>query len=104
MNVNPVASTALQEIADSLKEIHSSGGTEASKEGGFANYLKKSIGDVNDMLAMADKKSVELSTGKSENLHDAMITFEKAETALKLLVQTRNKALEAYHEVMRMQV
>ena len=46
---------------------------------------------------------MELAVGKSENLHEAMIGYEKAETALKLLVQVRNKALDAYHEIMRMQ-
>ena len=45
-----------------------------------------------------------MAVGKTENLHDAMISMEKAETALKLMVQVRNKAIEAYHEVMRMQV
>ena len=45
-----------------------------------------------------------MAVGKTENLHDAMINFEKAESAFKLLVQVRNRAIEAYHEIMRMQV
>ena len=70
----------------------------------FGAYLNKSIGDVNQLLQSSDKKATDLATGKSENLHEAMIGFEKAETAFKLLVQVRNKAIEAYHEIMRMQV
>lgn len=103
MNVGSVNSSALQEISRDLAEIH--GGSSAnSQESGFAGFLQKSMTDVNNLLAQADKKSLDLATGKSENLHDAMISFEKAETALKLMIQTRNKAIEAYQEVMRMQV
>ena len=71
--------------------------------GNFASFLNQSVNDVNTLLNASDKKSVAVAVGKSENLHDAMIGYEKAETALKLLVQVRNKAIEAYHEVMRMQ-
>lgn len=71
---------------------------------GFGAYLKNSLNDVNQLMNTSDKKAADLAVGKAENLHDAMITFEKAETAFKLLVQVRNRAIEAYHEIMRMQV
>jgi flagellar hook-basal body complex protein FliE len=74
------------------------------KEPSFAAMLDRSVGDVNKLLNESDKKQTEVAVGKSENLHDAMISFEKADTALKLLVQVRNKAIDAYHEIMRMQV
>ena len=79
------------------------GGPERSAET-FRSVLEKSVKEVNEMLLGADEKNVELAVGKAENLHEATIAIEKAETALKLLVQVRNKALEAYHEIMRMQV
>lgn len=79
-------------------------GKSGSKDSSFLMELERSVDEVNGLLREADRKSTELVTGKSENLHGAMITMEKAETALKLLVQIRNKAIEAYHEVMRMQV
>ena len=66
--------------------------------------MENSIGQVDQLLKVADEKNVNLVSGKSENLHEAMIAFEKAESAFKLLVQVRNKAMEAYNEVMRMQV
>lgn len=82
----------------------SSGSDEATPGANFTDYLKKSMGDVNELLNSADKKASDLAVGRSENLHDASIAMEKAETALKLLVQVRNKALDAYHEIMRMQL
>ena len=66
--------------------------------------LAKSISETNDLIQVSDQKGKELAVGKTENLHEAMIGFEKAETALKLLVQVRNKALEAYNQVLAMQV
>jgi flagellar hook-basal body complex protein FliE len=102
MNINPINSMIPH---GQLAETVSVPGMQESKNsGGFASYLNESLGEVNSLLGDADKKSMEMAVGKTENLHDAMITFEKAESALKLLVQVRNRALEAYHEIMRMQV
>lgn len=73
-------------------------------EQGFTAYLKNSFDEVNRSIASADKSATDLAVGKNENLHEAMIGMEKAEASFKLLVQVRNRALEAYHEIMRMQV
>ena len=80
------------------------GAPESASDGSFSAFLGKSINEVDQLLKAADAKSTDMAVGKTENLHDAMISMEKAETALKLMVQVRNKAIEAYHEVMRMQV
>lgn len=77
--------------------------TDKAQEG-FGAYLKNSMTEVNQILKTSDTKASELAVGKAENLHEAMITFEKADTAFKLLVQVRNRAIEAYHEIMRMQI
>ncbi len=71
---------------------------------GFMEYLKGSVENVNELLQISDKAATNMAAGKSENLHEAMIDMEKADTALKLMVQVRNKAIEAYHEIIRMQV
>lgn len=88
--------------AEFLKDTISSTQDKAAPE--FAATLEKSIGDVNELVQKSDQSAEDLAVGKTENLHEAMINFEKADTALKLLVQVRNKAIEAYNEVMRMQV
>ena len=77
---------------------------QEKSEQGFSTYLKNSFDEVNKALGSADKLATDLAVGKSENLHETMIGMEKAEASFKLLVQVRNRALEAYHEVMRMQV
>ncbi len=79
-------------------------GSEAGREGSFSSVLQGALGGVNHLIQESDKASENLAIGKSSNLHDAMIAFSKAETAFKFVMQLRNKALDAYHEVMRMQV
>jgi flagellar hook-basal body complex protein FliE len=76
------------------------------KEGGssFMSYLEKSMGEVNQLLNDSDNKATDLALGKTENLHESMVAGEKAETAFKLMVQFRTKAIEAYNEIIRMQV
>ena len=91
-------------IARDLAEMTKMPSSNETKDSGFAAHLGQQIDEVNRMLNSADQKNMEVVTGKSENLHDAMITFEKDETALKLLTQVRNKAIDAYQEIMRMQV
>ena len=46
----------------------------------------------------------ELVAGKTKNIHSTMLALEKADMSLKLMMQVRNKVLEAYREVMKMQV
>lgn len=99
MNINSIQSPAelLSKLDTQEKDVRASGES-------FGSYLKNSFNEVNQLLGQADVKSSEMAVGKAENLHDAMITFEKADTAFKLLVQVRNRAIEAYQEIMRMQV
>lgn len=88
----------------SIPEVASGPAQPKGLTGGFAEMLEKSVGEVNDLLRAADDKMDDLAVGRVENLHEAMIAFEKAETALKLLVQVRNKALEAYQQILQMQI
>jgi flagellar hook-basal body complex protein FliE len=66
--------------------------------------LGDAVNAVNTAHKEADKKMQELATGKSQNIHETMIAAEKADVALRLMVQVRNKVIEAYQEIMRMQV
>ncbi len=70
----------------------------------FADTLKDSIKEVNQMQKVADAKMQQLATGESKNIPDVMIATEKADIALKLMVKVRNKIIDAYQEIMKMQV
>lgn len=70
----------------------------------FASTLKNAIHSVDTLHKEADVQMQNLATGKSTNIHETMIATEKADIALRLMVQVRNKIIEAYQEIMRMQV
>ncbi len=70
----------------------------------FVATLKDAVQAVNQAQKTADYKMQELATGKSQNIHETMIAAEKADISLRLMVQVRNKIIEAYQEVMKMQV
>ncbi len=95
-------------------DLRSMGGTKQSKLGAgtvndgtesqFLELLKEGIADVNKGMKESDKASMDLATGKSSNIHQTMLAVTKAELGFNMLVQLRNKAIEAYQDVMRMQV
>ncbi len=76
----------------------------AAAGGGFADQLKNAINTVNDAQVNADRSVEELHSGQPASLHEVMLSLEKADISMRLFVQLRNKAVEAYQEIMRMQV
>ena len=70
----------------------------------FANTLKDAIGKTNTAQLESDSAIEKLHTGEAKNLHEVMITMEKADISMRLLVAMRNKLLEAYKEIIRMQI
>lgn len=81
-------------------------GTEGSGVSGasFSKILEESLEKVNQYQVEADVAIKNLVAGRDKNIHETMLTLERADTSLKLMMQVRNKILEAYKEVMRMQV
>ena len=70
----------------------------------FADTLKEAVNNVNQIHLDADKKAQELATGKTDDIAGVMIATEKADIALRVMVQVRNKIIDAYQEIMKMQV
>jgi len=70
----------------------------------FSTVLKDSMSKVNELQQGADKAIDGLAKGEVENVHETMIAIEKANISFNLMVQVRNKLIQAYEEVMRTQV
>lgn len=70
----------------------------------FSKMLTSTINQVVDAEHQSEKAIAGLHSGKAKNLHEVMIRVEEADISLKMLVQFRNKALQAYEAVMRMQI
>lgn len=74
--------------------------TQAASTNQFALELEK----VNNKLISSEHLLQDLASGKTDNIHHVMLALEDAKLSLQLLVQVRNKLLESYQDVLRMQV
>ena len=98
MAISPISgSTPIVKVTESA-DTNGPAGT------GFKDAVKKAIGEVNKLQTEADKAAVNLASGDVEDVHKAMIAMQKAKLALDFTIQVRNKVIEAYQEIMRMQV
>ena len=70
----------------------------------FTEMLVESISKVNSLQTEANSAIEKLATGKTKNIHETMLAVEKADIAFKTMNQIRSKVIDAYKEVMRMQV
>lgn len=71
---------------------------------GFKSMLSEALAKVNDDLIGAEELTQDFALGKNVELHQVVIAMEQASLALQLTIQVRNKIIEAYQEVSRMQV
>lgn len=82
-------------------------GPDSSKKSegpAFGDTLKGLVGDVDRMQKTAEEATKRMLTGEVEDVHQVMVAMEEAQTSFQLMMEIRNKLVEAYKEVMRMQV
>jgi len=70
----------------------------------FTDILKEGLGQVNSLQFAADDLAAKFAAGETDNIHEVMIAGQKADMALQLAVALRNKLIEAYQEITRMQI
>lgn len=76
----------------------------APAAGDFGAWFTQQVGAVNTAVLRSEHDAHKLAVGEVQNLHEVMINMEEAKLSFQLLAQVRNRLLEAYQEVMRMQV
>lgn len=69
----------------------------------FGQWLTAELSSVNDKLVASEQGLRELAAGGPVSLHEVMLRAEEARLSFQLMVQVRNRVLEAYQDVMRMQ-
>ncbi len=79
---------------------------KAEKQNGvsFKETVSNFVNEVNDLQVKAGESVENFATGKVENVHEVMIAMSKAEVSFKFMMETRNKLIDAYKEIIRMQV
>lgn len=73
-------------------------------KGDFKAMLTDALNNVNNAQIESQIATEKLARGENIDLHDVMITAQKSSVTLQTTVEVRNKIVEAYQEVMRMQV
>ncbi|DAB39492.1 MAG: flagellar hook-basal body complex protein FliE [Sulfuricurvum sp.] len=81
-----------------------SGNTVEASSTDFAQELKNALGNVNQMQVDGERAMSDIATGSVKDLHQAAIAIDKAEISMKLMLEVRNKALNAYKEITRTQM
>jgi flagellar hook-basal body complex protein FliE len=72
--------------------------------GGFGAILEKTLGSANAKAQEAASKAQALADGRTDDLHGTMITMKEAEISMKLVGGVRDKLLDAFHELWRINV
>lgn len=70
----------------------------------FGEFLSESINDVNNLQKHANEAIEKLVSGRSKNIHETMLAVEKANIAFRTMNQIRLKVIDAYKEIIKMQV
>ncbi len=104
MSIPPVGATSVISAA-TLPSTAAGTATGTAATGGtdFAQALQGGLQNLSDVQANADQLAVQAATGDLQNVQDYMIAATQAELTTELTVTLRNKALEAFNEIMRMQ-
>ena len=86
----------------------SSVGSTASVTGvqpvSFSNILQNAVSQVDGKMRSGEVEQGKLLTGETTNLHQSMIAMQEANLSFSLMVQVRNKLVDSYQELMKMQV
>jgi flagellar hook-basal body complex protein FliE len=98
MNIAPITNSIGSLGLNSNNKIEQSG------DKSFQNMLNDAISDVNNQQVKGYNAMQEIASGKVTNLQEAVQRIEEAELSMKLALEVKNKAINAYKEIMRMQI
>lgn len=79
-------------------------GRQIEPEKSFTDVLSEAVSKVNDEQLAAQQKVEQYVSGSGPSLHETLISLEKADVSFRMMMQVRNKLMDAYSEIMRTQV
>jgi flagellar hook-basal body complex protein FliE len=98
MDISPINPIVTDKIEQKI------GNSEQKSGAGFKETVNNFVNDVNELQLKAGESIESFAGGEAENVHEVMIAMTKAEVSFKFMMETRNKLIDAYKEIMRMQV
>lgn len=92
----------IQSVTNTINHLNSIQNKEDRNKGkGFDKILTDYLKQVNKLQHQSGKAIQQLATGNKENIHETMIAIEKASISFQMMMQIRNKIIEAYEEIKR---
>ena len=91
-------------VTHNLLKVYAQGGATGVKETGFGDLLKQTIDKVDEKQKSANVMVERAISGQEQDLHRVMIAQEEASITFELLMEVRNKLLNAYQQIMQMQI
>ena len=95
LQMNPVAMRATSHLGETI---------DKAEKKSFGTYLKDALSEVNHLQLASEEQTKLLAAGEVQDVSQVIVAGQKADIALQLTLQMRNRALSAYQEIMRMQV
>jgi len=99
MNVLPAGSAASLPLG-----LSSASASSNTTSGTFGIVIQRFVDDTNTQQLNADIQVERLATGQSDSIHETMLALTKADLSMRVFMEVRNKVIDAYQEVMRMQL
>jgi len=100
MNIDAISLISNDEITKTVPVVQ----VQKNAQTSFMDYVSNIYTDMNEKVNEADNKLKEYAVGETTNIHDVLLSIEKAKGSFELGLQVRNRLLEGYQEIMRMQV
>lgn len=101
MESGPITPNGTQPSSQSLRAAR---GVSEGQATSFKEAFQRYLNQANGLQQEADKAMHDIVTGKMDNLHELIVAISEADLSFRLMMQIRNKLVEAYKEIMRMQV
>lgn len=79
-------------------------GKRVEEKDGFKEMLMDAIADVSKLEKESDTITEDFIAGRTDSIHSVLIAAEKASVSLEMVIAIRDKVLDAYNEIMRMQI
>ena len=103
MAVPPIPTTSVPSITPA--SVTANKPTSATSDtGSFSDVFSKLLGGVNQQQLASEEAVQQLVAGENDNLQDVVLSVAKADLSFRMVLEIRNRLIEAYQEVMRMQV
>jgi flagellar hook-basal body complex protein FliE len=100
--INVAAITSVQGVAGT-GYLPSTTGTSASNSSGFATELSSAVDGLQQQQSISNDLAIKAVTGNLYDIHNATIAATRAQVTLELVAAVRNKGVDAFNEIMRMQ-